>query len=165
MVCFPNSSTSWGTSAQTPRPTKGHFKSKLEQEALGTYLVTKPIGAFLLCLGVPKQRSQKTGHSWCLSCNHSQTISFLHASESSILLRFSPCHFIGDRERSQQALRERLRFTTNLAANEHHYRSFVCEETERNESSQREDGQTARLQPLLLPPDGPRATLSGTQAW
>lgn len=50
---------------------------------------------------------------------------FSYFSESSLLLQFFSVTFHRRRGTFTTASRERLKFTTSLATNEHHYRSFV----------------------------------------
>lgn len=98
------------------------------------------------CRGLPpKLRSAKTQKSnlrrqtICEAYLQSPTDSlFPSGSESSLLLQFSPWHFTADGETFTTALMERPKVTMNLATNEHHYRPFVKNRSERESSQMRE---------------------------
>lgn len=91
------------------------------------------------CRGLPpKLRSAKTQkrnlrrQTICEAYLQSPTDSlFPSGSESSLLLQFSPWHFTADGETFTTALMERPKVTMNLATNEHHYRPFVKNRSER----------------------------------
>lgn len=129
----------------------GPFHSQTIARSISNLLGYKP------CRGLPpKLRSAKTQkrnlrrQTICEAYLQLPTDSlFPSGSESSLLLQFSKWHFTADGETFTTALMERPKVTMNLATNEHHYRPFVKNRSER-ELTNEGMKQRAWLPPSLL---------------